>query len=201
MIEVVYLDLGKVLIDFDYASAAQRIVGISPIPLAEIQLILSEPKSLYAFETGKISPVDYYLQVCRELEIKISMEQFRALWGSMFLPDPLVSESFLLDLKRNYRLILLSNTNEIHFEYLEENYPLLRQIEEHLLSYQVGFMKPDPKIYELAIEKAGVAPDKIFFADDRHENVEAARLAGIQAIQFSSENQLRKEMKKYGILC
>ena len=201
MIEVIYLDLGKVLIDFDYAVAAERIIKISPLPLSEITKVLSEPQLLFESETGKLSAFEYYKIVCASLEMQISLDEFRNLWGSMFLPEPLVSEKFLRELKQRKRLILLSNTNEIHFEYIEENFPILNQIKERLLSYRVGYMKPDPQIFQLAIEKAGVAPEKIFFADDRIENVEGARSAGIQAIQFKSEKQLRQELNDRGIEC
>jgi glucose-1-phosphatase len=199
MIEVVYLDLGKVLIDFDYAVAGQKILEISPLPLTEIAKVLSEPKLLFEFETGKLSTIEYYKIICEALEIQISLDEFRILWGSMFLTEPLVSEEFIQNLKRKNRLILLSNTNEIHFEYLVERFPILNQIEERLLSYRVGYMKPDPQIFQLAIEKAGGVPEKIFFVDDRLENVEGARAAGIQAIQFKSEKQLRQEMNDRGI--
>jgi glucose-1-phosphatase len=201
MIEVVYLDLGKVLIDFDYAVAGQRILEISPLPLSEIAKVLSESKLLFEFETGKLSAIEYYKIICEALKIQIALDEFRILWGSMFLPEPLVSEEFLQNLKRKNRVILLSNTNEIHFEYLVERFPILSQIEERLLSYQVGYMKPDPQIFQLAIEKAGRVPEKIFFADDRIENVEGARAAGIQAIQFKSEKQLRLELNDRGIDC
>jgi HAD superfamily hydrolase (TIGR01509 family) len=201
MIEIVYLDLGKVLIDFDYTVAAQRIIEISPLPLSEITKVLSEPQLIFESETGKLSAFEYYKIVCGALEMQISLDEFRCLWGSMFLPEPLVSEKFLQELKRRMRLILLSNTNEIHFEYLEKKFPILNQIEERILSYQVGCMKPDPQIFQLAIEKAGVAPEKIFFADDRIENVEGARSAGIQAVQFKSEKQLRQELNDQGIEC
>ena len=201
MIEVVYLDLGKVLIDFDYAVAAQRILEVSPLPLSEIAKVLSEPQLLFEFETGKLSALEYYKIVSDALKMQIPLDEFRSLWGSMFLPVPLVSERLLQELRRRKRLILLSNTNEIHFEYLLEKFPILNQIEERLLSYRVGYMKPDPQIFQLAIEKAGVAPERIFFADDRIENVEGACSAGIQAIQFKSENQLRQEMNDRGIEC
>jgi FMN phosphatase YigB (HAD superfamily) len=201
MIEVVYLDLGKVLIDFDYAVAAQRLLEISPLPLSEITKVLSEPQLLFESETGKLSAIEYYKIVCGALEMQVSLDEFRSLWGSMFLPEPLVSEKFLQELKQKKRLILLSNTNEIHFEYIEENFPILKQIEERVLSYRVGYMKPDPQIFQLAIEKAGVAPEKIFFADDRIENIEGARRAGIQAVQFKSERQLRQELIDRGIEC
>jgi len=201
MIEVVYLDLGKVLIDFDYDVAAQRLLKISPHPLSEISDVLSEPQLLFEFETGRLSANEYYKIICDALEMQISLDEFRSLWGSMFLPEPLVSEEFLQNLKRKNRLILLSNTNEIHFDYLVERFPILNQIEERLLSYRVGYMKPDPQIFQLAIEKAGGVPENIFFADDRHENVEGARAAGIQAIQFKSEMQLRQELNDRGVEC
>ena len=117
----------------------------------------------------------------------------------MFLPEPLLSESFLEALKKTYRLILLSNTNEIHFEFVREKYSILSYIEDYVLSYQVGWMKPDKQIYQAAIERAGVPAEQIFFTDDRQENVEAARTEGIQAVQFHSENQLKREMSLLGI--
>ena len=201
MIEVVYLDLGKVLIDFDYSLAARKILRISPLPLSEIACVLSEPNLMFEFETGKLSAIEYYQRISKALEIEVSLDEFQLLWGSMFLPEPLVSEKFLQALKQRKRLILLSNTNEIHFEYLEKTFPILKQVDERVLSYQVGYMKPGPQIFRVAIDKAGVAPEKIFFADDRIENVEAACSAGIQAIQFKSEKQLQLEMNARGIEC
>jgi putative hydrolase of the HAD superfamily len=133
------------------------------------------------------------------LKLDVSLENFRRLWADIFLPEPLISESFLAALKKNYRLILLSNTNEIHYEFIMQKYPILRHIEEHVLSFQVGSMKPEGQIYQFAIEKAGVPAEEIFFTDDRIENVEAAKLAGLQAVQFRSEEHLKREMIKLGI--
>ena len=131
--------------------------------------------------------------------MEVSIEKFRELWGSMFLPEPLLSESFLQDLKKRYRLMLLSNTNEIHFDFVIQNYPILRMIEERLLSYQAGCMKPQARIFELAIKKAGVAPENIFFTEDRPENIEAAQRSGIQALLFQSETQLKRDMASRGM--
>jgi putative hydrolase of the HAD superfamily len=60
-------------------------------------------------------------------------------------------------------------------------------------------MKPDARIFELAIQKAGVAPENIFFTDDRTENIEAAQRAGIQALLFQSETQLKRDMLSRGM--
>ena len=60
-------------------------------------------------------------------------------------------------------------------------------------------MKPEARIFELAIKKAGVAPENIFFTDDRLENIEAAQRAGIQALLFQSETQLKRDMLSRGM--
>ncbi len=200
MIEVIYFDLGKVIVDFDFSVAARELTNLTALPFLEITDLLSDDELIFAFETGKITKHDFCRKVCARLQIDVSLEEFKQLWGNMFLPEPLLSESFLRALKTNYRLILLSNTNEIHFDYVEQKYPILENFEEYLLSYQVGCMKPDRQIYQLAIEKGGVSAERIFFTDDRLENIEAARLAGIRAVQFRSESQLKTEMTRFGII-
>ena len=199
MIEVVYFDLGKVIVDFDHSRAAQELLKVTPLSLKEAMAVLSDDELVSEYETGRLSSQEHYRKVCRRLQMEVSIEKFRELWGSMFLPEPLLSESFLQDLKKRYRLMLLSNTNEIHFDFVIQNYPILRMIEERLLSYQAGCMKPQARIFELAIKKAGVAPENIFFTDDRPENIEAAQRSGIQALLFQSETQLKRDMARRGM--
>jgi len=199
MIEVVYFDLGKVIVDFDHSRAAQELLKVTPLSLKEAMAVLSDDELVSEYETGRLSSQEHYRKVCRRLQMEVSIEKFRELWGSMFLPEPLLSESFLQDLKKRYRLMLLSNTNEIHFDFVIQNYPILRMIEERLLSYQAGCMKPQTRIFELAIKKAGVAPENIFFTDDRPENIEAAQRSGIQALLFQSETQLKRDMVSRGM--
>ena len=199
MIEVVYFDLGKVIVDFDHSRAAQELLKVTPLSLKEAMAVLSDGELVSEYETGRLSSQQHYRKVCRRLQMEVSIEKFRELWGSMFLPEPLLSESFLQDLKKRYRLMLLSNTNEIHFDFVIQNYPILRMIEERLLSYQAGCMKPQTRIFELAIKKAGVAPENIFFTDDRPENIQAAQRAGIQALLFQSETQLKRDMVSRGM--
>ena len=199
MIEVVYFDLGKVIVDFDHSRAAQELLKVTPLSLKEAMAVLSDGELVSEYETGRLSSQEHYRKVCRRLQMEVSIEKFRELWGSMFLPEPLLSESFLQDLKKRYRLMLLSNTNEIHFDFVIQNYPILRMIEERLLSFQAGCMKPQARIFELAIKKAGVAPENIFFTDDRPENIAAAQRSGIQALLFQSETQLKRDMVSRGM--
>lgn len=199
MIKVICLDLGKVIVDYDPTIPLASLGRHSALSLPEIMQVLTDKEPLLRFDRGEFSRSDFYEAMCGRLRLNVSTNEFEGLWNSLFLPEPLLSEGFLLSLKRDYRLLMLSNTNEIHFEFIWDNYPLVRHFEDRLLSYELGCLKPEPSIYRLAIDRSGVLPQEIFFADDRPENVEAARAAGIQATRFESEKQLKRALRQAGV--
>ena len=103
-------------------------------------------------------------------------------------------------LAARYRLVLVSNTNALHFEMLRRNYGhLLRHFHHLVLSYEVGAMKPRPEIFRAAVERAGCRPEECFYTDDIAAFVEGARSLGIDAVQFESRAQLEREMGARGI--
>jgi FMN phosphatase YigB (HAD superfamily) len=105
------------------------------------------------------------------------------------------------------RLAILSNCNHLHWRFVTDGrYSLLRDIGASgspfswaVISFEVGSMKPDRRIYDAAIERAGLPPEAIFFVDDRPENVAAARAAGIDAEQFVTAARLRDDLQHRGI--
>ena len=200
MIKVICLDLGKVIVDYDPTIPLNALGARSALSMPEIMQVLADREPLLQFDRGRYSRSDFYRTMCARLRLDVSTEEFEQLWTSLFLPEPLLPESFLLSLKRRYRLLMLSNVNEVHFEFIWKNYPLVRHIEDRLLSYELGCLKPEPAIYRIAIDRAGVRPEEIFFADDRPENVEAARQAGIVATCFQSEQQLRLALGQAGVV-
>jgi putative hydrolase of the HAD superfamily len=122
------------------------------------------------------------------------------LWGRIFLPETLIPESLFESLRQRHRLLLLSNTNAMHFRMAQERYPLLRHFDGYVLSYEVGSLKPSPEIYREAIARAGCRPQECFFTDDIPANVEAARKEGMQAVQFQSFDQLQADLRARGVL-
>ena len=200
MIKVICLDLGKVIVDYDPTIPLNALGTRSALSLPEIMQVLTDREPLLLFDRGRYSRSEFYRTMCARLRLDVSTEEFERLWTSLFLPEPLLPESFLLGLKRRYRLLMLSNVNEVHFEFIWKNYPLVRHIEDRLLSYELGCLKPEPAIYRIAIDRAGVRPQEIFFADDRPENVEAARQAGIVATCFQSEQQLKLALGQAGVV-
>ena len=113
----------------------------------------------------------------------------------MFVSEPFLPENLLEGLSRRYRLLLLSNTNDIHYRFLRERYLMLRHFDDFVLSYEVGAMKPDAKIYDEAIRRAGAPADECFFVDDKQINVDAARRAGMDAVRFESRDELERQLR------
>ena len=200
VIKAVILDLGKVLIPFDFARGYRALEKHCGYPAAEIPKRIASTDLVPRFETGLVEPKDFVTQLSRILDLNISYEQFCEVWGSIFLPDPLVPETLLAGIRERYRLLCLSNTNAIHFAMVRRSYPLLRHFDDLVLSFEVKAMKPSPAIYREAVARAGCRPEECFFTDDVPAYVEGARREGIDAVQFQSCAQLEQELATRQIL-
>jgi glucose-1-phosphatase len=152
------------------------------------------------FECGAITPAAFAQAVTEELNFEGNFVEFCEIWTSVFLPDPLLPESLITKLRRDYRTLIVSNTNEIHFEMLRKTYGIIEQFDDYVLSYQVGAMKPNAAFYQAAIASAGCAPERCIFIDDLPETVEGARVAGMDGILFLGREQLEAELKTRSVL-
>jgi putative hydrolase of the HAD superfamily len=202
MIKAVIFDLGKVIVPFDFSRAYRAMAEHCPYSPEDIpKRIGSVPTDLLRrFESGQIEPEHFVEQLCGILELRIEYAHSCELFSGIFLPGTLIPESMLEGLRRRYRLLLLSNTNAIHFPMIRQNYPLLRHFDDFILSYEVGAMKPSPRIYEEAVTRAQCAAGECFFTDDIAEYVAGAREAGLDAVQFQSAAQIQSELSKRGVI-
>ncbi len=198
MHKAILFDLGRVLVDFDFKRGYQALEGLCPYAAAEIPARLSGTGLVQRFETGLIEPRDFVAEMSTALELRIDYEQFCGIWSSIFT-ETLVPEEMLVGLAARYRLVLLSNTNAIHFEGLRVSHPMLRHFHDLVLSYEVKAMKPQPEIFQAAIARAGCRAEECFYTDDISEFIAAARKQGIDAVQFQSLAQLERELTARGI--
>jgi FMN phosphatase YigB (HAD superfamily) len=197
--KAVIFDLGRVLIHFDFQRGYRALEGLCPYQAAEIPARIAPTGLVERFETGMVEPREFVDQLCSMLSLRIDYDHFCRIWSSIFT-EPLIPESMLEGLASHYRLLLLSNTNALHFEMLRANYaPLLRHFHDLVLSYEVKAMKPQPAIYQAVVERAGCLPEECFFTDDIAEYVAGARRVGIDAVQFQSVGQIEGELKSRGI--
>ncbi len=198
MYKAIIFDLGKVLVQFDFKRGYRELEALCPYPAAEIPKRIATTDLVVRFETGLIESHDFVSQFSALLGLRLDYGHFCRIWSCIF-SETLIPESMLEALAARYRLLLLSNTNAIHFEMIRANYPLLRHFHDLILSYEVKAMKPRPEIYHAAVERAGCRPDECFYTDDIADFVEAARRLGIDAVQFHSAEQLQEAMRARGI--
>jgi putative hydrolase of the HAD superfamily len=200
MHKAILFDLGKVLVNFDFGRAYEKLEPICGYGTPEIRRRIAATGLVEQLETGLVEPRAFVPPVCAALGIPADYDQFCRIFNCIF-SETLVPEALLEDLARRYRLILLSNTNAMHFEILQENYGhMLRHFNKLILSHEVRAMKPNPAIYRAAVEAAECPPEECFYTDDIPIFVEAARKMGIDAVQFESREQLERELGSRGML-
>ncbi len=192
-------DLGGVIVPLDFPRLYNSLAAHCRVPAAEIPHRIAETGLVPLLESGRMPTEEFTERIVQLLDLKVPDGQFRDLWSSLFPGHTLLPESLMEGIRNHHRLLLLSNTNAIHFAMVRENYPLLRHFHHYVLSHEVGAMKPSPKIYAAAIEAAQCRPEECFFTDDIAAYVEGAREAGIRSEQFQSYEQITAIFDEIGI--
>ena len=198
--KAVIFDLGGVIVSFDFKRAYARLETLCPYAAAEIPKRLRAAGIAPRFEKGEIGAADFVQEISTLLELRVTHEEFCEIFNCIFLPETLVPESLLVRIRERCRLLLLSNTNPIHFSMIERTYPILAHFDDVVLSYRVGLQKPAAEIYRAAIALAGCQPGECFFTDDMSSNVDGAIAEGMDAVRFESAGQIEVELRRRGVI-
>jgi putative hydrolase of the HAD superfamily len=199
MIKCVISDLGNVVLSFNPTKFYLRISKSSPNSQEQIaEIIRKESSLLRDFGTGKISPQEFYEKTCLKLQITTDYESFFSAYCEVFSLKLDVINT-LVKLKTKYHLILLSNTDIKHFEFVRREFPQIFFFDDYVLSYEVGWMKPNPQIYKLALKRAKAIAEECTFIDDFEENISAAAKLGMHTILFKPQIELKTELAKLNI--
>lgn len=196
--EVVMFDLGGVTVDVESDRLVHQVAQLLGRTFEEVQGVIYHKELLLPFELGRIKPEAYFQGLKERLKLTWTYEQFVRAWNGIFTENDYVT-SLMQRLRRRHKLLALTNTNILHLEYIKSSFPALSVFDHWVASCDVGYRKPDPQIYLLAAEKAGVRPGNAIYIDDRPELVEAGRGAGLTAIRFEDGPQLEQELRAVGI--
>jgi FMN phosphatase YigB (HAD superfamily) len=194
-------DLGKVLIDFDHRIAARRIANFCDRNEKEIFEIFFDSEITGLFEEGKISPVEFYAQIRKFLNLRLNYAEFVFIWNEIFFLTKENREVYYLALrlKEKYQTALLSNINILHLEYVKKTFPVFDAFHLLLASCELKLRKPEVSIYRKAAELLKTRVEEIFYTDDRLELVENARQLGINGFLFKDIRQLKRDLESFGI--
>jgi len=198
MVAAVLVDLGNVLVHVDTERTVKRLVELSGQPREIVRKVAYGP-GYVAVNRGDISWQQFAEGLASQLGIRSSLEAVADAWRASLYPYHEVID-IIGALVPRYRLLLLSNTDEVHFEYSRRIVPVLERFDGFIISCRVRSMKPEPRIYQEALLWADCAPGQCLFIDDLEANVRSAAELGIAAVQLTGPEQLRSELLARGLL-
>ena len=196
-VEVILFDLGGVLIEL---GGVPTMLSWTRLSEQEVWQTWLQSPAVRKFESGQSSGEDFAQELVSELALDVSAEEFLAhfvQWPKSVLPGGL---ELLDQLRTDYKVACLSNSNHLHWQRFEQETPLLSFFHSVLSSHQTGLLKPDPEAFEHTINVLEASPQSILFLDDNLINVDAARKAGLRAEVTQGVGQARQHLQDYGLI-
>ncbi|APS40385.1 HAD family hydrolase [Salegentibacter sp. T436] len=179
MIKTIIFDFGDVFINLDKPATMREMNKHEIEELSESLLNINQK-----YEKGLISSEEFVKSYQSEYT-QLQEEHFKNSWNAILVDFPEYRYQFLKKIseEKNYQLILLSNTNEIHIDWVKENVQFFEDFkacfDAFYLSHEINFRKPDAEIYEFVLKQHGLKPQECLFIDDTKENTDAAEDLGI----------------------
>lgn len=197
MIKAIIFDYGNVVARFDNRLLLQNILPFSHKSREELEAQVYHSTDLHIqYETGLISSDDFFTQIKEIAALTISKQDFITQFCDIFTPIHSTHE-LIQTLKPNYKLGLLSNTNEWHYEHAIKLSPVYQAFDAVSLSYQVKAMKPNPKIYLDMASKLSMSPDQCVYIDDIQKNVDGAATLGFHALLYTNHQTLLNDLQSF----
>ena len=194
-IKAIVFDLGRVLVDVDITRGIFGLFGHSTTNGKEAAVAQMMREPIYAeYNAGKMTPERFYAAVKKKFSFEINFVEFARQWCDVFAPMDGMYE-LVKNLHGRVRIGLLSDTDPLHWKYICEQFAIVTLIDRPTLSFETGFRKPAKEAYLSAVRNVGVVASQCLYIDDLMENVLGAMDAGLEAIQFTSANALRQEMR------
>jgi len=194
-IRAVYFDLGGVIVRTEFQAPRQRLADRFGMEYEDLVTLVFESQSAAKASLGLISEDEQWAAVTRRLNLPGS--EAPSIRDEFFAGDvtDLSLLNFMRGLRKQYKVGLISNAwSGLRPWIIDKKFD--DAFDAMIISAEVGVMKPDPRIYQVALEKLGVAPAEAVFLDDFPANVTGARAVGMQAIHFVQPEQALDELRK-----
>ena len=194
-IRAVYFDLGGVIVRTEFQAPRQHLAERFGMEYDGLVKLVFDSETAGRASLGLISEEEHWAAVARRLHLPESETQ--AIRDEFFAGD--ITDLLLLDfmrgLRKQYKVGLISNAwSGLHPWIVDKKFEDI--FDAMIISAEVGVAKPDARIFLIALEKLGVAPEESVFLDDSPDNVAGARAVGMQAIHFVRPEQALNELNQ-----
>lgn len=153
-------------------------------------------------ENGDINATEFFNRLRKDFKIEATNKEITAAWASFISHTPINKMKMVHELAKNHRIFLLSNTNEIHIQKLQEfddnGYPAKECFEKLYMSYKIGKSKPGKEIFEYVINDAKLKTEETLLIDDGPANCNTAKELGMQTYCPKPGEDIIKELIRPG---
>ncbi|HEY9113592.1 MAG TPA: HAD family phosphatase [Bacteroidales bacterium] len=193
-IDTIIFDFGGVILDIDPQLTYNEFAkfGSKSFQEEDIKMITGK------FERGILTPENFRSQMCEALGIKISDRQFDDAWNALLFDIPSERIEIIEKVKNNYNTLLLSNSNEIHYDLYVRDLQLRFGYREFdslfnkaYFSFDTHLAKPDPDAFEFIINQHDLKPERTLFIDDSAENIAVAKQLGLKTYLLQKPERIR----------
>ena len=199
VIQTCLFDMGNVLVHFSHERMCAQVAALCGRTEAELRPFLLDSGWYHDFECGLVSPDRFHAWFESTFKVKVDRQALARAASDIFtLNTPIVP--VLDELKSlGYRLVLLSNTSVFHYEFIRDQFQVLKRFDDFVLSYEVQSMKPQPEIFQAALKTIKCSPPDCFYTDDIAPYVAAGRRHGLDAEIFTTVPELISQLHARGI--
>ena len=186
----IIFDLGGVILNIDPQLTVDAFRNLGWNDFYEENNQSLNKELFYNLENGNSSPEAFRDNVRHLIASQREDKEIDTAWTAMILDIPADRIRYLEELKKDYRIFLLSNTNEIHRLKFHRNfeadfgYSFYDLFERNFYSHEMGIRKPNPQIYLQALKEAELVPEETLFIDDMEENIESAKTTGMKVLHI-----------------
>ena len=191
-IKAVVFDFGNVIINIDLQRTYQAFADLTFKSANKVQKLFEDADLFHKYEVSFYSDDEFRDVVRQTLSYPLNDNEIDIAWNALLLDIPKERIDYLLDLRINYPIYLLSNTNSIHIKKSLQLFRSQHKIQDFrdlfqktFLSYEMKLWKPDYKIYKEVLEEVGCLPEELLFLDDNQDNIDAAKDLGIRCIKIN----------------
>jgi HAD superfamily hydrolase (TIGR01509 family) len=196
----VVFDLGKVLLDFDYGRAIERIRKRCRLTSAELHSLLNQSALLHRYESNQLSTAQFFAEVQQASDFQGSLAEFRELFADIFTPIRPMLEMQRQLRERSVPTYLFSNTNDIEIGHIRDRFPFFANFDGYILSFEHNAMKPDPEIYRVVERTSGRSGSELLYIDDRPENIATGEALGWRTILHHEPARTVEAVRAFGLL-
>ncbi len=192
--------MGNVLVHFSHDKMCQNIAELCGWTEAQTKKFLLDEGRQWKLERGEVTEEQFHDEFCQATGKALNIDELRHAAADIFwLNESIVP--VLHQLKAvGMRLVLLSNTSVTHLKFIERNFSVLELMDDRVTSFEAGALKPEDRIYEVALSKAMCEPHECFYTDDIEAYIRKAETFGIHARLYTTTERLLSSLREFNVV-